>query len=125
MNMDEVLQVFIAESQELLQQMEEALLQLENDPDDADTINAIFRAAHTIKGSFVSVVVVGACKGQAVAVAAEGTLRGACHSAGGTSGRSGSRGSTRCSSTIRAQCMRAAEPVLSASQAMAMALVQW
>ncbi|YCH21778.1 chemotaxis protein CheA [Pseudomonas sp. D1-3] len=51
MNMDEVLQVFIAESQELLQQMEEALLQLENDPDDADTINAIFRAAHTIKGS--------------------------------------------------------------------------
>jgi len=51
MNMDEVLQVFIAESQELLQQMEEALLQLENDPDDADTINAVFRAAHTIKGS--------------------------------------------------------------------------
>ena len=48
MNMDEVLQVFIAESQELLQQMEEALLQLENDPDDADTINAIFRAAHTL-----------------------------------------------------------------------------
>nr|WP_313405260.1 chemotaxis protein CheA [Pseudomonas sp.] len=51
MNMDEVLKVFIAESQELLQQMEEALLMLEHAPDDSDTINAIFRAAHTIKGS--------------------------------------------------------------------------
>ena len=51
MDMDEVLQIFIAESQELLQHMEEALLQLENSPGDADTINAIFRAAHTIKGS--------------------------------------------------------------------------
>jgi len=51
MNMDEVLKVFIAESQELLQQMEEALLMLEHAPGDSDTINAIFRAAHTIKGS--------------------------------------------------------------------------
>jgi two-component system chemotaxis sensor kinase CheA len=51
MDMAEVLKVFIAESQELLQQMEEALLQLEHSPGDADTINAIFRAAHTIKGS--------------------------------------------------------------------------
>lgn len=51
MDMDEVLKVFIAESQELLQQMEDALLQLEHSPGDADTINAIFRAAHTIKGS--------------------------------------------------------------------------
>ena len=51
MDMDEVLKVFIAESQELLQQMEEALLMLEHAPGDSDTINAIFRAAHTIKGS--------------------------------------------------------------------------
>ena len=51
MNMDEVLKTFIAESRELLEQMEEALLQLESAPDDADIINAIFRAAHTIKGS--------------------------------------------------------------------------
>ncbi|OEC35123.1 two-component system, chemotaxis family, sensor kinase CheA [Pseudomonas cuatrocienegasensis] len=51
MDMDEVLKTFIAESQELLLQMEDALLQLEHTPGDADTINAIFRAAHTIKGS--------------------------------------------------------------------------
>ena len=51
MDMDAVLKVFIAESQELLQQMEEALLMLEHAPGDSDTINAIFRAAHTIKGS--------------------------------------------------------------------------
>jgi two-component system chemotaxis sensor kinase CheA len=51
MDMDEVLKIFIAESRELLEQMEEALLVLESAPEDSDTINAIFRAAHTIKGS--------------------------------------------------------------------------
>jgi len=51
MNMDEVLQTFIAESRELLLQMEDALLQLEQCNDDPEIINAIFRAAHTIKGS--------------------------------------------------------------------------
>lgn len=50
MNMDEILKTFIAESEELLQQMEAALLQIEQAPDDAELINAIFRAAHTIKG---------------------------------------------------------------------------
>ncbi len=51
MNLDEALQTFIIEARELLQQMEEALLCIEQAPDDPDTINAIFRAAHTIKGS--------------------------------------------------------------------------
>lgn len=51
MNLDEILKTFIAESEELLQQMEAALLQIEQAPDDAELINAIFRAAHTIKGS--------------------------------------------------------------------------
>jgi len=51
MNFDSALPTFIAESRELLQNMEEALLRIEQSPDDADTINAIFRAAHTIKGS--------------------------------------------------------------------------
>ncbi|WP_447096959.1 chemotaxis protein CheA [Pseudomonas sp. CF10PS3] len=51
MNMDDVLQTFIAESQELLLLMEDALLQIEQAPDDIDTINALFRVAHTIKGS--------------------------------------------------------------------------
>ena len=51
MNLDEALQTFIVEAGELLEQMEAALLRVEQMPDDADTINAIFRAAHTIKGS--------------------------------------------------------------------------
>jgi two-component system chemotaxis sensor kinase CheA len=48
---DDALQTFIAEGRELLEQMEEALLRVEQSPGDTDTINAIFRAAHTIKGS--------------------------------------------------------------------------
>jgi two-component system chemotaxis sensor kinase CheA len=51
MNLDDAQQTFIVESLELLQQMEDALLHIELAPDDHDTINAIFRAAHTIKGS--------------------------------------------------------------------------
>ncbi|WP_433861546.1 chemotaxis protein CheA [Pseudomonas thivervalensis] len=51
MNLDDAQQTFIVESLELLQQMEDALLHIELAPDDDDTINAIFRAAHTIKGS--------------------------------------------------------------------------
>lgn len=51
MKLDEALQAFITESKELLDRMEEALLFIEQQPDDAETINAIFRAAHTIKGS--------------------------------------------------------------------------
>lgn len=46
-----VQQTFIAESRELLRAMETALLQLEEAPQDAELINAVFRAAHTIKGS--------------------------------------------------------------------------
>ena len=51
MNLDDALHTFIIEAGELLEQMEDALLRIEQNPDDADTINAIFRAAHTIKGS--------------------------------------------------------------------------
>jgi len=53
MNLDQVMHTFIAESRELLEQMENALLAVgrEGDGGDADGINAIFRAAHTIKGS--------------------------------------------------------------------------
>jgi len=48
---DQALQTFFMESRELLEAMEESLLGLESSPDDDDAINAIFRAAHTIKGS--------------------------------------------------------------------------
>ena len=51
MNFDEALHTFIAESRELLQDMEDALLRIEQSPNDEELINAIFRAAHTIKGS--------------------------------------------------------------------------
>lgn len=51
MNLEQALQTFIVESRELLQDMESCLLRLESAPDDSDTLNAIFRAAHTIKGS--------------------------------------------------------------------------
>lgn len=51
MNLDDALKTFVIESRELLQTMEESLLRLEQTPDDADLINAVFRAAHTIKGS--------------------------------------------------------------------------
>ena len=51
MQLDESLQIYIIESRDLLQQMEEALLTLEQNPQDEEKINAIFRAAHTIKGS--------------------------------------------------------------------------
>lgn len=42
---------FLEESNELLENMEKALLEMENSPDDPDLINDIFRAAHTIKGT--------------------------------------------------------------------------
>jgi len=51
MNLDDALKTFVIESRELLENMEEALLKVEQAPDDGDLIAAIFRAAHTIKGS--------------------------------------------------------------------------
>ncbi|WP_423200276.1 MULTISPECIES: chemotaxis protein CheA [unclassified Cupriavidus] len=51
MNMDQALQAFIVESRELLEDMESALLRVLREDDPADSINEIFRAAHTIKGS--------------------------------------------------------------------------
>lgn len=50
-NLDQALQTFIVEARELLQAMEQSLLQLESEPGDEDAIGAVFRAAHTIKGS--------------------------------------------------------------------------
>jgi len=48
--MDAIQQAFVVESRELLQMMEDSLLQMEENGGDPETINAIFRAAHTIKG---------------------------------------------------------------------------
>jgi two-component system, chemotaxis family, sensor kinase CheA len=51
MELDQVIQTFIAESRELLEDMENALLAVEQAEDRSEMVNAIFRAAHTIKGS--------------------------------------------------------------------------
>ncbi len=49
--MDEIIQEFLIESTELLEQLDQDLVALEERPDDLDLLNRIFRAAHTIKGS--------------------------------------------------------------------------
>jgi len=47
----ELLQEFVAEALELAAEVEDKLLALEQNPEDADILNAVFRAFHTIKGS--------------------------------------------------------------------------
>ncbi|MBY0574262.1 MAG: chemotaxis protein CheA [Undibacterium sp.] len=49
--MKAALETFVAESRDLLQDMEDCLLGLEHEDNPVDSINAVFRAAHTIKGS--------------------------------------------------------------------------
>jgi two-component system chemotaxis sensor kinase CheA len=51
MNLDDVLPSFIAEATELLREMESGLLECTHGHASAETINLIFRTAHTIKGS--------------------------------------------------------------------------
>ena len=51
MNLDEALPGFVAESGDLLREMEAGLLQCSGPNTDPETINLIFRSAHTIKGS--------------------------------------------------------------------------
>ncbi|MCB4809996.1 chemotaxis protein CheA [Methylovorus menthalis] len=51
MSLDDAMQTFIIECRELLESMEAALLSAEEAPASEEAINAIFRAAHTIKGS--------------------------------------------------------------------------
>ena len=50
MDVSQYLQIFIEESKDNLQTLNENLLNLENNPDDIETLNAIFRVAHTLKG---------------------------------------------------------------------------
>src|ERR1700685_4683517 len=51
MDIDQALPSFIVESRELLEAMNAGLLGFEHTQDRAESVNAIFRAAHTIKGS--------------------------------------------------------------------------
>lgn len=47
---DDILQDFLVEAGEILEQLSEQLVDLEQSPDDADLLNAIFRGFHTVKG---------------------------------------------------------------------------
>ncbi|MGS2720447.1 chemotaxis protein CheW [Paraglaciecola aestuariivivens] len=47
---EEILQDFLVEAGEILEQLQEQLVDLENNPEDADLLNAIFRGYHTVKG---------------------------------------------------------------------------
>ncbi len=48
---EEILQDFLVESFELIEQLDQDLVELETRPDDLDLLNRIFRVAHTIKGA--------------------------------------------------------------------------
>lgn len=47
---EEILQDFLIEAGEILESLSEQLVELENDPDNADLLNSIFRGFHTVKG---------------------------------------------------------------------------
>jgi two-component system, chemotaxis family, sensor kinase CheA len=47
----DLLKEFIAESRELLENSESALLAIESNPEDAEAVNTVFRAFHTVKGT--------------------------------------------------------------------------
>ncbi len=51
MNLDSLKETFLLECEELLENMEKYLLTLEKTPDDSESVHALFRAVHTIKGS--------------------------------------------------------------------------
>jgi len=51
LDMAKFLARFVDEARDHINKLNEGLVQLENHPEDAETINAVFRSAHTIKGS--------------------------------------------------------------------------
>jgi two-component system chemotaxis sensor kinase CheA len=50
-DMREALDMFVTEARDLVQGLEEGILELEGKSSGSETVNAVFRAAHTIKGS--------------------------------------------------------------------------
>ncbi|MCR5602281.1 MAG: chemotaxis protein CheA [Lachnospiraceae bacterium] len=50
MDVNQYLEIFLDETNEHLQSLSDQLMILENEPENADTINEIFRAAHSLKG---------------------------------------------------------------------------
>jgi two-component system chemotaxis sensor kinase CheA len=47
---EDILQDFLVEAGEILELLSEQLIELENNPEDSDLLNAIFRGFHTVKG---------------------------------------------------------------------------
>lgn len=50
MDVSQYLEIFIDETSEHLQNLNDCIMELEKDPENMDTINEIFRAAHSLKG---------------------------------------------------------------------------
>ena len=50
MDVSQYLEIFLDETNEHLQSLNSQILNLEQDPENADTVNEIFRAAHSLKG---------------------------------------------------------------------------
>lgn len=50
MDINQYLEIFIEEAQEHLQNLNQNLLELENNPNDNNILNEVFRSAHTLKG---------------------------------------------------------------------------
>ena len=63
---EDILQDFLVEAAEILEQLSEQLVELENNPEDSDLLNAIFRGFHTVKGGagfLAMTALVDACHG--------------------------------------------------------------
>ena len=50
-DMQEILEDFLVEAFELIEQIDHDLIELETNPEDLELLNSIFRVAHTVKGS--------------------------------------------------------------------------
>ncbi|MDE6204426.1 MAG: Hpt domain-containing protein, partial [Lachnospiraceae bacterium] len=50
MDVNQYLEIFLDETKEHLENLNTQILKLEQEPEDSDTINEIFRAAHSLKG---------------------------------------------------------------------------
>lgn len=50
MDVSQYLEIFIDETEEHLQTLSDCIMELEKEPENMDTINEIFRAAHSLKG---------------------------------------------------------------------------
>lgn len=75
----DILQDFLTESGELLEELESDLVDLEATPEDPELLNQIFRALHTIKGSasflaLTNLVAIAHCSESALNVARNGDL---------------------------------------------------